>query len=134
MRILIADGCSEVRAALQLVIKQAGIQVIGEASNGDMLIALMTQGCPDAVILDANLPAPRFCSSAANSGFESLMEQVHAFCPSIYVIALISQPTACQKCLQATAFRFICKYDPPEGLIDVIEQIRSRLVHCGISE
>ncbi len=126
MRILIADGNSEVRKALRLVMKQVGIHVTGEASNRGILLSLIAQDCPDAVILDANLPLPRFCTSPSSGGLESLMEQIHAFCPSIYVITLSSQPTTKQNCWQAEAGSFVCKYDPPDGLIEIIEHIRPR--------
>ena len=57
MRILIADDQERVRFALRVLLaQQPGLEVVGEATNGEMLLAQATATAADLVLVDWGLP------------------------------------------------------------------------------
>ena len=58
MRVLIADDRSRSRRGLRaLLATQPGIQVVGEARDGREAVRLVEERRPDAVVMDAKMPA-----------------------------------------------------------------------------
>ncbi len=56
LRVLIADGSPSVRAVLRRIVEGAGgLEVAGEARDGDEAVSRAVQLCPDAVVMDADL-------------------------------------------------------------------------------
>nr|MDQ2732029.1 response regulator transcription factor [Armatimonadota bacterium] len=57
LRVLIADNDTVVRRCLRTVLgEQAGIEVVGEAREGDELLNLIHTLKPDRVLLDVRMP------------------------------------------------------------------------------
>ncbi len=57
MRILICDDHAVVRAGLRLILEQeAGFEIVGEATNGEELIAEASRLLPDVVVTDLSMP------------------------------------------------------------------------------
>lgn len=57
IRVVLADDHAVVRAGIRQFLEQAGdIQVVGEASNGEMAVELIELMTPDVVVLDIQMP------------------------------------------------------------------------------
>jgi two-component system response regulator NreC len=56
IRVLIADNHAIVRQALKAYLERGGIQVIGEASDGQEAVNVATNLLPDVAILDIGMP------------------------------------------------------------------------------
>jgi DNA-binding NarL/FixJ family response regulator len=57
MRVLIVDDVPAVREALRLLLDdEPGVQVVGEASDGDEALRLAQALAPDVVLLDLDMP------------------------------------------------------------------------------
>lgn len=56
MRVLICDDHPVYRDGLRLLLIEVGVEVVGEASNGEEAIALARSAKPDVVIMDLHLP------------------------------------------------------------------------------
>lgn len=84
IRVLLVDGSEDVRLLFRIVLESDPSFVVwGEAANGEEAIALVTAGCPDAIVLDIMMP---------------IMDGVTAFpflrelCPAIPVIFVTATP------------------------------------------
>jgi DNA-binding NarL/FixJ family response regulator len=57
VRVLIADDQQLVRAGFRLILeRQPGVEVVGEATNGDEAVALAERLAPDVVLMDIRMP------------------------------------------------------------------------------
>jgi DNA-binding NarL/FixJ family response regulator len=121
MRILLADDSQAVRAALRLLLEQqSGHQVAGEAQDAINLLSQVIRQCPDAVILDTELPGILPQGKAALRSLSELVETLRMLCPQARIIALSSgqKPASQYVFLQADAL--LCKSDPPDALLKIL--------------
>jgi DNA-binding NarL/FixJ family response regulator len=56
MRVVVADDVMLVRSGLARLLEDAGVQVVGEASDVDSLLALVARQKPDVAIVDIRMP------------------------------------------------------------------------------
>jgi two-component system invasion response regulator UvrY len=57
IRVLLVDDHALVRTGIRRVLEEdAEIVVVGEASTGEMALALLTEACPQVVVLDVSMP------------------------------------------------------------------------------
>jgi DNA-binding NarL/FixJ family response regulator len=74
-RVLIADDQALFREGLRAVLTAAGIDVVGEASNGAEAVALAAELAPDVVLMDLRMPVVdgaaatrRICATTQSGG------------------------------------------------------------------
>jgi len=112
MRILLADDQPKVRFALRTLLeRQPGLEVVGEARNGQDLCDQIEPTRPDLVLLDWELPG------------ESAMDTLYTLrimYPVLRVIALSGRSEARHAALRAGVDAFVSKSDPPEHLLAAI--------------
>lgn len=118
MRVLVADSLSRVRYALAVLLRQRpGLELVGEASDSEDLLAKAGASGPDVVLLDwklRGLPA------------EDRLRALRQCCPGVHVIVLSDRPELRRDVLQAGADAFVSKVDPPDRLVAAIESARRR--------
>ncbi len=113
MRILLADNRPRVRFALRALLRQQpGLEIVGEATDAQDLLAHAERACPQVVLLDWELPG----LAAAD-----LLSALREVCPNATVIALSGRVQARQLALDAGADAFVSKGDPPERLLAAID-------------
>lgn len=116
MRVLLADDQSDVRSALQLLLKhETEFNVVGEATDCEGLLTQLEATCPDLVLIDWELPG-------LNMG---LLPSLRQHFPHLFVVALSGRPEARQAALCAGADAFVSKGDPPERLLRALRAIFS---------
>jgi two-component system NarL family response regulator len=119
MRIVLADDRPKTRFALrQLLARQPGLEVVGEATNADELYAHLEAACPDLVLLDWELPG----LTRDGSPFSGL----RTLCPGLRVVTLSGQIGARDAALAAGADAYVSKTTPPERLLAAIEKERTK--------
>jgi DNA-binding NarL/FixJ family response regulator len=112
LRIILADGRPKVRSALKLLVEQDGAMTVSaEAAKAEELAEKLSISCPDAILLDCDLPGLRV---------SEFLPQLHSLCPLVRVVAMCSRPDMQQAALSAGADAFVCKTEPPEKLLAVL--------------
>lgn len=115
-RILLADDEAKVRSALRLLLEQqANAEILGEAVDSTGVIDWVKATCPDAILLDWELPGLPATALLPVLGF---------YCPNLQVIALSGRPEARRSALNAGVDAFVSKGDPPEHLLEAIRRCR----------
>jgi DNA-binding NarL/FixJ family response regulator len=118
MRILLADDQAKVRSAIRLLLEQdEALEVLGEAADATGLLDWVSMVCPDAILLDWELPG---------GDAPELLSVIRESCSRVKVIALSGLPEARQAALDAGADAFVSKGDPPEHLLKAIDSYRQR--------
>jgi DNA-binding NarL/FixJ family response regulator len=121
MRILLADEQPKVRFAIHVLLgPRAELEVVGEATDAEELLAQLTMSDPDVVILDWRLPGLEEVGSITTLKKNS---------PGIYVIVLSGRPELGQAALDAGADEFVSKIDPPEHLLSSMDRCQAYLNH-----
>ena len=118
MRILLADGESNVRYGLRVLLEeQSEVEVAGEAADAPDLLAQVETACPDLVLLSWELPGL--------TGAD-LLPALRSVCDELHVIVLSGRPEGRRPALDAGANSFISKVEPPERLLAAIESVQRR--------
>jgi two-component system response regulator DesR len=122
MRILIADDQERVRFALQVLLaQQPGLQVVGEAANGEVLLAQARTIAADLALVDWELP--RLMEAG---GLPALRRSS----PGLQIVVLSSRSGVRLAALALGGAAFVSKGEPPERLLSEIRRC-SALIETG---
>ncbi len=119
IRVIIADDHALVRAGLrQLVAEEPSIQVVGEAEDGDKLLALLASEPADVAVIDIGMPGP---------GLLGLLERLRADHPAVRPLILSVYPEGqlAVRALTAGAAGYVSKTRSAADLIYAIQQVYS---------
>ena len=114
IRVMIVDDHSMVRRGLATILRvRPGLQLVGEANNGQEALRLCKQVRPDVVLMD--LVMPEMDGAAATRALREM-------CPDIQVIALTSfkEKELVQGALEAGAIGYLLKNISADELADAI--------------
>jgi len=117
IRVYITDDHPIVRRGIkQLLETEAGLEVVGEATNGREAVADMDKLKPDIVLMDLVMPVM--------DGIEAI-RQIKAGHPSIQILVLTSFATDDKvfPAIKAGALGYLIKDTGPEELVRAIQQV-----------
>jgi DNA-binding NarL/FixJ family response regulator len=117
-KIILADDHAMLREGIKKIIDDAdGLEVIGEASDGLMLLNLLKRAVPDMVILDVAMPKLR--------GIEAAQE-IHKKFPDVAILFLSMHKNReyLQKALAVGARGYVVKEDSGSELVHAVQTIR----------
>jgi DNA-binding NarL/FixJ family response regulator len=116
MRILLADGESNVRYGLRVLLEERPeFEVVGEAADAEDLLAQIETACPDLVLLSWGLPG---------LAGADLLPILRGVCDDVYVIVLSGRPEGRRATLDAGANAFVSKVESPERLLAAIASVQ----------
>jgi DNA-binding NarL/FixJ family response regulator len=119
LKILIGDAQPRVRFGLRkLLDQQPGWVVTGEAEDASALLAALTCGCPNLVLLDWELPG---------IPAQDLLLKIRQACPDLWIIFMSGNVGLRQAALQVGADVFVYKADPPEKLLGLIQGLAEKI-------
>lgn len=113
VRVVIADDQPAMRTALRTILEAVGIQVVGEARDGDEAVAVVTRERPDVVVMDIRMPG--------RDGLSATVEITRST-PAVRVLILTTfdDDASVFGALQAGATGFLLKNAPPEELQNAV--------------
>jgi DNA-binding NarL/FixJ family response regulator len=116
-RVVVADDQAVVRSGLRMILEaHEGIEVVGEAANGEQALDLVRLLDPDVVLMDIRMPvldgiAATRRLAAAGARTRILMLTTYGLDEYVY------------EALQAGASGFLLKTDDPERLVDGVRVV-----------
>jgi len=123
-RILLADDHEIVRQGLRLLLQREGIEVVGEAANGQDAIRLAAERCPDVAVLDYGMPVLNGISAA---------QEILNACPRTKVILLTmhTDDHYVLEALRTGVHGFVVKTQAPADLARAIHEVLRGMVYLS---
>jgi two-component system, response regulator PdtaR len=112
-KVLIAEDEAIIRLDLKEMLEEEGLQVVGEAADGEAALRLATERRPDLVIMDIKMPGLDGLSAA-----ERLAETGEA---AILILTAFSQKDLVQRAAEAGAMGYLVKPFQKSDLIPAID-------------
>jgi two-component system, NarL family, invasion response regulator UvrY len=117
IRVVLCDDHPLVREGLHRILSEdAGIRVVGEAADGESLLARLATTEADVVVLDVSMPGP---------GFLEVMNRIRAHFPSlrVLVVSIHSESLYADRALKAGAAGYVSKRQSVEELTRAIMRV-----------
>ncbi|MCO6458979.1 MAG: response regulator transcription factor [Pirellulaceae bacterium] len=115
IRIVVADDHEVVRCGLTSLFEKSGIQVIGEASNGDQAVAQALEHRPDVLLMDIRMP-----DSDGLSALERIRQEVPE--TPVVVLSTYDNPTYVARSVALGAADYVLKGSSRQTLISAIQR------------
>lgn len=117
-RVVVAEDEALIRMDIVEVLREAGFDVVGEASDGEAAIELTREHNPDLVVMDITMPKMDGLSAAEIIGKERLAPVV--------MLTAFAQPEFVARANEAGAIAYVVKPFTPERLLPQVEIALSR--------
>ena len=117
MKIMIADDHAIVREGLRALLdRQTGMEVVGEADNGETAVERQKELLPDVVIMDITMPKL--------NGVEAI-RRIHACDPTVKIIALSmrAEHSIVTEALRAGCHAYVLKSASFEEILAALEAV-----------
>lgn len=114
--VLVVDDAAFMRMMLKEILEKNGLEVVGEATNGDEAVNKYKELCPDLVTMDITMPE--------KNGIEALKEII-AIDPNAKVLmcSAMGQQALVLDAIQAGAKDFIVKPFQEDWVMDAIRKV-----------
>ena len=126
IRVLLADDHPAMRAGIRTILeKTSGIEVVGEAGDGEEVRRLAEELCPQVLLLDLRMPGPRP---------EETVAWVRAYCPETAVLVLTAHDVDAYLAamMGAGIAGFVVKEEVPEKIVDAVQRAaRKQMILTG---
>ena len=110
MRVVIADDHTVYREGLARLLRKFGVDVVGEAPDGEAAVNLVEETSPDVVLLDLRMPGV--------SGLEALRILTEQAAPArVLVLSVSAEESDVTDALVAGASGYVLKDEPVEEVI-----------------
>jgi DNA-binding NarL/FixJ family response regulator len=109
-RVLIADDQSLVRAGFRMILSaEPGIEVVGEAADGEQAVTLAREAAPEVVLMDIRMPGM--------DGIEATRQIARVGGPAVLVLTTFDLDAYVYEALRAGASGFLLKDAPEDQLV-----------------
>jgi DNA-binding NarL/FixJ family response regulator len=116
IRVLLADDQGLVRAGFRMILRaEAGIEVVGEAGDGEQAVARARETKPDVVLMDIRMPGV--------DGVEATRRITASPGPRVLVLTTFDLDEYVYEALRAGASGFLLKDVPEEQLVAAIRVV-----------
>ena len=115
MRIVLADDHKILREGLRRGLEAAGIEVVGEAADGEEAIELVRSTNPDVVLMDLSMPV--MDGLVATRRITEEMPDVR-----VVVLTMRDDPTSTRAAINAGAVGYLTKDTSTDEMVDTIRK------------
>lgn len=117
MRVLIADDHGVVRQGVRGVLEEVeGLEIVGEAADGDEALAMIRELDPDVVVLDVNMPGKTGLEVAAE-----LRSEGHS--ARVLVLSMHDDPEYVLQAVRSGADGYVLKDAAPADLREAVQAV-----------
>lgn len=118
--VLIVDDHTLMRQGLRRILEEAGMQIVGEAENGQEAVAKTLEVSPDVVLMDIQMPVM--------DGIQATRE-IKSLAPrtTVVILTMHEEEEYLFEAIKAGAIGYLQKNKAPQELIKVIEAAREGL-------
>jgi two-component system nitrate/nitrite response regulator NarL len=110
MRVVIADDHTFYREGLARLLRKFGVDVVGEAADGEAAVRLVEETSPDVVLLDLRMPSV--------SGLDAIrMLTEHSAATRVLVLSVSAEESDVTEAIAAGANGYVLKDEPVEEVI-----------------
>jgi DNA-binding NarL/FixJ family response regulator len=114
-RVLVVDDQDLVRHGLRMILELGGVEVVGEAADGEAAVVSTAELAPDVVLMDVRMPG--------TDGVEATRRIVAAGGPArVIVLTTFDLDQHVVDALRAGAVGFLLKDVTAEGLVDAVRR------------
>lgn len=115
-RIVLVDDHAIVRMGFRMLLEGHGIQVVGEAADGESLLKNLADWAPDAVVMDLSMPGL--------GGLETLRRlRARDQAPPVLVLSAHEDTAHPRRALNAGALGYLSKRSAPETLPEAVRAV-----------
>ncbi|MEU8954044.1 response regulator transcription factor [Streptomyces sp. NPDC048518] len=119
IRVLVVDDQFLIRAGLVGLLRAApGVEVVGEAGDGEEAVALAARARPDVVLMDIRMPGMNGITATAK-----ILEQAAEPAPRVLVLTTFDLDEYVYGALRAGASGFLLKDSGPERLLAAVAAV-----------
>ncbi|MGW9182380.1 response regulator [Agromyces sp. NPDC055661] len=116
IRVVLADDEAMVRAGLRMLLEhQPDLEVVGEASDGVEVVAVVARTRPDVVLLDIRMPRA--------DGITAAREILAAGDARVIILTTFDEDEHVAAALRAGVSGFLLKVAPPEQLLAAVRTV-----------
>ncbi|MEO9138067.1 MAG: response regulator [Jatrophihabitans sp.] len=126
LRVLIAEDEALIRLDLREMLEEEGLDVVGEAADGEQAVALATELIPDLVICDVKMPKMDGIAAAA--------QITAARIAPVVMLTAFSQRDLIERARDAGAMAYLVKPFQKRDLLPAIEMATSRFAEIRALE
>ncbi|MGI8679742.1 MAG: ANTAR domain-containing response regulator [Jatrophihabitans sp.] len=126
MRVLIAEDEALIRLDLREMLEEEGLDVVGEAADGEQAVALAKELQPDLVICDVKMPKMDGIAAAA--------QITEARIAPVVMLTAFSQRDLIERARDAGAMAYLVKPFQKRDLLPAIEMATSRFAEIRALE
>ncbi|HSL58362.1 MAG TPA: response regulator transcription factor [Acidimicrobiales bacterium] len=114
--VVIADDQALMRAAFRTILEADGIEIVGEAADGDEAVAIVRRERPDVVLMDVRMPG--------RDGLGATAELTREGSPArVLVLTTFDLDEYLWGALRAGAAGFLLKNAAPEELVAAVRRV-----------
>lgn len=115
-RVVVVDDQPLVRSAFRTILEASGIEVVGEAGDGDQAVTVVTRTRPDVVLMDVRMPGRD--GLEATAALASLAPDAR-----VLVLTTFDADAYVDGALRAGAAGFLLKNASPEDLVRAVRTV-----------
>ena len=124
IRILLADDHVMVRQGLRILLEQAGMRVIGEASDGQEALRLAHEYAPDVAVLDLAMPALNGLETARR--LRETLPQT-----KIVLLTMYTEEPYVLEALEAGAVGYVVKTQAAGDIVQAIRDVLQGAIYLS---